>query len=1213
IFKSGGTIQVYYDDANGVRKPVLPTSYTLTKDLPNDETIDITMNISESMFNDMATKKLIVVYSGVIGSEPSVSVATTEITEDLNYFKAPGGLFTAQLNWGETAVDIKMANSLMSEESNGCGVTAIGSGDLTLHDVYPGTYAIGASAEGYEDLDDNISDAISLYVTAVKARKTEQIVINNKYLYANLGKSGHIADIFITRPEPNEPPQVEVIPTIPSTSSSSNYGGSSSYSTPHYSFSSPGYTSGRSSHTSTTVNNPPMCSSDSCHCLPCKYEILSYLNQSRLGPISGADVKLYKASQENDVNRELLYEGKTFTSSKIDEAGVINLPVPYPQQTTYSLEEQALLDAIADYDGDFILEVSGGFDIDADDNFEVDSSFTQVNGKLHLILSKQRLLQNDYKVNILTEIAYQLSQDLLGSNYDKVRLQTRLDDIASRVLIEKLYPSADQPLGRDDLFYWLPMAHKDWLVKPYDETLKPIVDKIYAGEDIYDDAYDYVYRQLAVEFSSVPIVKSQWFKVDENITSGSLIGEIGVASEGKSSVKSYSLSGSDKFHIDNEGKVYLEDNATLDYETTTNYQLTLKATNDEGDSKPVTLYVVLQNILDAPEDTGFSGGVISEDAQSGTEAGKISFNEGATPIERIVIGGADKDSFTIDMDGTIRVSDNAKFDYESKLSAKITLQAFNSLGGSRVVNITFGITDAVDIPIVQTLDTHLKEDATVGQEVGVVTILSNDPLLSVELSGSGSENFEIDIDGVLRVSNSATLDYESRMNFVLQLQAINIQGKSRAGTIVIRIDNVADVVELEKTVLRMIERSDTSTEIGQIKVKQEGASPITGYRLIGSASDKFSIDSSGMINVIDNSISQTNQEYFNLFVVAINDEGESLKQRLIIYIDTRRPILGVLNTYVYEDATSNTSLGVVPLQSSPTPITNIRLEGSGADNFTIDTNRELKVASGAILDYEALVNYTLRVIATNEVGDSDAKSIYVRVVDKDDTIKIKGFSTSISESIAPNTTIGLVSTLSLGGKTIQSYELSGSGSENFSIDDSGIVTISNSAVFNNVNSPRYHMALVAVDTQGIKSKAVYIDINVVADMNEIAKVSDANIKIKEDVGAGTVVGRVVVESKKYIVEQMWLSGTGYEKFIINTDGTIKLNQEVDYENIQKYNLSVFARNALGISSGATLHVDIEDINEAPIFTSSNNVSQPENQTSAITLSATDEDGDSLVY
>ncbi len=1094
-------------------------------------------------------------------------------------FKSPSGIFSAKMKWNQTAVKMTLSNSLMQNHSSGCGVNAIGSGDLTLSSVYPGTYATHASAKGYEELDYNTSDTISLTINAVSATQSDSFNITNKYQYSNLGKSGHIADIIISRPKPNEAPTVDVIHRATS-SGGGRYSNSGRSSTPHYRFNYRSYDGGNSSDFESS--NPPMCEDESCACLPCEYSILLYLNQSKLGPISGAKVKLYKATQENDVDREFIYEGFTTSSSKIDEAGVIKIPVPYPQQTTYSVKEQALLDAIGEYDGDFILEVSGGFDIDRDDDLIVDSSFTQLNGKLRLILSKQRLLQNDYKVNILTEIAYQLSLDLLGEHYDKLRLQTRLDDIASRVLIEKLYPSDNQALGRDDLFYWLPMAHKDWLVKPYDATLKPIVNKIYTGEDIYDDAYNYVYKTLALELSTVPIVKSQWFNVDENTTINSLIGEILVSSEGKSSVSSYSLDGegSEMFRIDSEAKVYLKE--TLDYETRTSYPLTIKVSNDEGESKPVTLYIIVNNIADVPEDVSFSGGIISEDAQSGTVAGNIVFDEAASPIQRIELSGADRDDFTVDIDGTIRVSDSAKFDYEKRLSASISLQAFNSLGGSKVVNITFAITDAVDIPIVQTLDTHLKEDALVGQEVGVVTILSHDPLLSVELSGSGKENFEIELDGTLRVSSSALLDYESRANYVLQVQATNIQGTSRMGVIIIRIDNVADVPELEKTTLRMIEGSDINTVIGKVKVLKEGVSPIREYRLFGNSVDKFSINNSGVISVLDDSISQTNQEYFNLFVIAINDEGESLKERVVIYIDTKRPILGYLDTYIYEDAVSGTSLGLVPLKSSPSPITSIRLEGIGAENFTIDINREVKVSDIANLDYERKTNYTLNVIATNSEGDSDSRSLHIRVIDRDDTIQIKGFSISISEPFLSNTIIGIVATVRLGGKTIKSYELRGEGHQNFTIDSSGIVSIADGAVFNSANEANYHLSLVALDSQGMRSNLVYLDVKVENKIDQLVRLTSFRGDVKEDAQAGVIIGRVdVASSGEGEISSFELTGEGHENFRVDVNGTISVSSSsnLDYENIKSYLLQVKATNAGGVSPEVSVRIYILNVAE----------------------------------
>jgi len=288
----------------------------------------------------------------------------------------------------------------------------------------------------------------------------------------------------------------------------------------------------------------------------------------------------------------------------------------------------------------------------------------------------------------------------------------------------------------------------------------------------------------------------------------------------------------------------------------------------------------------------------------------MTFVEGATPLERIELGGADASSFTVDINGTIRVSATASFDYETRNSANITLQAFNSLGGSRVVPIHIVITDAVDVPIVKMLDVHLEENATVGTIVGKVNILTNDPLTSVRLIGSGADTFSIDNNGTVRVAKA--LDYETRANYVLQVEASNLQGTGRPGTLVIRLDNIPDVPQLNRTVLHVLEQSAAGTTVGSISVGNVGASAITSYTLTGTGNEK-----------------------------------------VVIYIDTQRPILGILDSWVYENSAEGTVVGTVPVASTGDIITGMRLEGTGAQNFTIDAQGVVRVATGATLDYES--------------------------------------------------------------------------------------------------------------------------------------------------------------------------------------------------------------------------------------------------------------------
>ena len=177
----------------------------------------------------------------------------------------------------------------------------------------------------------------------------------------------------------------------------------------------------------------------------------------------------------------------------------------------------------------------------------------------------------EYKVNILTELAFQVSKDLLGSNYDQVELNKRLDDIATHVLIDKLYPDSDVPLGREDIVYWLPNANKNWLIKDYTNDLHPIIEKVHQGAYIMDDAYEYIYGEIPNALN--PILATTWYYVDENIKGKRYLGNMTVKAHGVSLIKSFQLSGdgAEKFSINQDGEIFLETDVSLNFEKKSYY------------------------------------------------------------------------------------------------------------------------------------------------------------------------------------------------------------------------------------------------------------------------------------------------------------------------------------------------------------------------------------------------------------------------------------------------------------------------------------------------------------------------------------------------------------------------------------------------------------------------------------------------------------------
>ena len=1101
----------------------------------------------------------------------------------------PGGIFSAQMSWSQKKVHMELSSPLMNESVSGCGIAAAGSGNMTLYDVYPGTYPINViNVDGYDSLDDNITDVVTLHVKAVNSQKSGSLTVTNKYQYPNLGVGGHVADIVIQRPDPAKLPVPVVVPSVPAEAGSVSYGGSYSTSGITWGGFSPvstTYEGGSSVHIPVIVNNPPLCQpAKSCGCLPCKYKILLYLSQSRLGPISGATFRVYKATEEGKEDKQILYTGTTTVSQNINEAGIIKLPVPYPQQpeSEYTQEQKKFLELIKNYDGDFIIEVSGGFDIDSNDDLVVDKNFRHVNGTLHLIVSKKRLMQNDYKVNILTEISYLLSRDLLGDNYDKEKLEKRLDDIAKKILIDKIYPDANEPIGRDDLMWWVPAAHKNWLIKPYDTTLAPIVEKVYKGEDIYQDAYDYVYAPLYVQTEKIktPVIKSAWFKIDENIKGKVLIGKIPVVSQGAAPVDKFVLSGdgAEKFEIDGEGNVYLKENVSLDYETKSLYQLRVSAQNEYGDSRPVTLYISVNNVPDVPDPVGFEGGIVSENPPAGSYVGKIEFSSSASPVDKMEIGGPDSKNFSIDTNGTIRVSDNADIDYEKSPAQHITIRAHNAFGYSKTIPVTIAVKDEVDVPIVGMSDVHLDENASASTVVAHIPIKSNDPVLKVTLKGAGADNFTVDNNGTVRVAENSHLDYETKPNYVFDVTAVNDLGKSRPGVLIVRLNDIPDVPELKRSVYHVLENSPAGTFVGKIKMETNGSSPVTEYEILGNSD--FRIDNDGRIYTNVKMPDFDKKEYYNLYVKAKNSEGFGPVQIQVVYIDTKRPVLGILDTWVYENSKPGTVIGRIPVVKNADGIEGFNLYGDGAQNFEIDNNGTVKVSENADLDYEKISSYNLEVSAYNSFGESKRTPLYIRVADRDDSLVIRGFTTTVYEDIPAGSVLGFVTLLRNGGKKVQGYELSGEGAEYFSIDKSGLVRVKSSDFDDKIKNS-YHIGVQATAEDGTKSNKAWIDVYVNDSLRGHPILIPLNISVKENTAPGSVIGRAIVsdEGSSPIVKYELL---GDSRFSVDNKGNIILNKKLDYEtDPHSYRFSIIAYNQKTSSAPADVIVNLINVADTP--------------------------------
>lgn len=520
------------------------------------------------------------------------------------------GVVQVTLTWDNPAIDFDLDVGWNAGENDiqdtGCPMEHFYV--TSQYDIYPGTYPISVT---HKQRDENesalIPEKMQMIIQVPGKTEVYDIDINTTQEL----EVGHVADIFVKYkdneivPDILPDPVLTPVISIPTSGGSGGGGGG-------IGGGSGGGTDGGAVWV--PIDNPSC--DQSCGCIPCEYKIIPYLEQLLYGPISGADIVLYEARDYQ--NKSPLYVGKTSSGDTLYTAGNIEIP----DSIIESLQDDIL----------YLLVARGGHDIDHDDDFKIDDIPTLNQGETHLVLSGKDIKEIGFKMNMLTEIAYQVTKGIIDVNTTQ-EVQNKLNEVAQRLLKDKVYGDTTGGINYKDLSFWMPTIHKPLLIKEYNKYFSPLVDNLFSNRDIYQEAYDIVYDHASV----APTLQSIRLDINEDINSSVVIGKVPVLNQGTGEITSFILEGdeSENFAIDANGEVSISQNAHLDYESKTYYQLYVSAVNDDGVSEKVLLLIQLHNVADAPEYQSFTAFTFYENSAVGTEVMRLLYNAGNSPLQSV--------------------------------------------------------------------------------------------------------------------------------------------------------------------------------------------------------------------------------------------------------------------------------------------------------------------------------------------------------------------------------------------------------------------------------------------------------------------------------------------------------------------------------------------------------------------------------------------------
>ena len=394
----------------------------------------------------------------------------------------------------------------------------------------------------------------------------------------------------------------------------------------------------------------------------------------------------------------------------------------------------------------------------------------------------------------------------------------------------------------------------------------------------------------------------------------------------------YSLGGLDSgsFAIDStSGQLTVGTGVDLDYEATTDYEVTVIAADKDKPNLTDEITVIILVTNDPSDDAGTNHAPVFTEGRSATR----SVNENELPGENIgaavsatdeegdtrayTLDGADKASFGIvSTSGQLQTKADVTLNHEAKDEYTVMVIA-TSTGGTDTIDVTIMVMDVNEEPVfIQGDDTasggmterSIPENAGPGVDIGTpvsaVDVDRDDDgmgdTLTYSLDAAGESLFDIDpMSGQLRTEDD--LDYESLPTsaaYYTVTVTVTDDGVGKlSDRITVRI-NVLDVPEAStvnrapvfddgaSTIRTVEENSASGTNIGAVvKATDSDAGDVVTYTHGGTDAASFGIVStSGQLQVKDALDFETLPNSYTVTVTATDNGSPSRSDRITVTI-----------------------------------------------------------------------------------------------------------------------------------------------------------------------------------------------------------------------------------------------------------------------------------------------------------------------------------------
>ncbi|SHJ79148.1 Cadherin domain-containing protein [Rubritalea squalenifaciens DSM 18772] len=607
-------------------------------------------------------------------------------------------------------------------------------------------------------------------------------------------------------------------------------------------------------------------------------------------------------------------------------------------------------------------------------------------------------------------------------------------------------------------------------------------------------------------------------------------------------------------------------NAVLNYEVASNYQLAVTATDAGGLSDTVSVSVSVIDVNEAPTAANGSGS-IAEDATVGSTVTTVSASDSdaGDTLSYSITGGNTGGAFLVNSSTGV-ITTAASLDHESNSSYTLTVSVTDAGGLSDTAAVNVTVSDVNEAPVASNGSGSINEDAAVGSTV--LTVAASDPdagdtLTYAITAGNAGGEFSINAS-TGEITTATELDFESTAGYSLTVSSTDAGGLSDSATIAVTVNDVnEDPVFANDPITgdNAILYAEYSGTLDGEATDPDTADTVTYSKVSGPA--WLSVASDGTLSGTPGD----GDEGLNSFEVeAADGNGGSAQATLEIMVATS----GVVYSDDFEDydienpsdfsvggvvtgnwVASNTASNATRTFST-TNFGGTRLWISNVDGTSITSNG-IQVGNA---------NYTMSVVMVTETATA-------------------GRQLNATYDILAGQTAATATSI-IGGP--QAVVTDG---DSWSIDDSKTDHVYTES-FSTAGLAQGDKLFLRFERVSVAANGGWFgvdDVKLELDgMNTAPVLGDASFSVDEN-GAGALVGTVTATDADAgdILSYAITAGNAGGEFAINgSTGEITTTTALDYETAGQYVLTVEVTDAGLLSDTASITVNVNDVNEAPV-------------------------------